>query len=55
MKNKGNKPVTGKLIHVLENGRAIILAEGLKFWELQNLKKIYVLRGLKKENLKLTY
>lgn len=54
-KTKIQKPTTGRLLHLLEDGRRIVLAAGLPFWQLQNLKKEYVCRGLKKENLKITY
>jgi hypothetical protein len=54
-KTKIQKPTTGRLLHLLEDGRKIVLAAGLPFWKLQNLKKEYVCRGLKKENLKITY
>lgn len=50
-----NKPTTGRLLHLLPDGREVVLASGLPFWQLQKMKKEYILRGLKKENLKITY
>jgi hypothetical protein len=49
------KPTVGRLLHILEDDRIIELAKGLPFYKLQDLKKAYIRRGLKKENLKLTY
>ncbi|MDR1202704.1 MAG: hypothetical protein LBL58_13910 [Tannerellaceae bacterium] len=55
MNTSTQKPTTGRLLHILEDGRKIELAKDLPFCELQNLKKYYICRGLKKENLRLTY
>jgi hypothetical protein len=49
------KQTTGRLLHIIEGGRRIELAKDLPFWKLQNLKKEYAHRGLKKENLIITY
>ena len=52
---QAQKATTGKLIHLVAGGKAVVLERDKPFWVLQNLKKEYILRGYKKENLKLTY
>ena len=49
------KRTIGRLLHILPSGEAVVLAKDLPFPTLQGLKKEYIMRGLKKENLKITY
>lgn len=55
METKIQKPATGRLLHLLDDGRDVVLAKDLPFWQLQKHRKEYIRRGLKKENLKITY
>lgn len=49
------KPTVGRLVLMPPMGRAITLESNKPFAVLQKLKKEYIMRGYRKESLKITY
>jgi hypothetical protein len=54
MKTTSTRPKVGRLI-LLEGNQKRVLIKDKPFALLQTLKKGYILNGIKKENLKITY
>jgi hypothetical protein len=52
---QSQRPLVGQLLWILPSGKSHVLESGKPFAILQLLKKQYLQRGYKKEQLKITY